>query len=102
MNGLRRDPGGLELDLRITPRGARNQVLGIARERLRIKVTAPPVEGKANEAVINYVSELFAVPRSRVSILRGHRGRDKTVRIEPTPPVPEELEAIFNSTETGL
>lgn len=102
MSGLRRNPGDLELDLRITPRGARNQVLGIARGRLRLKVTAPPVDGKANEAVIQYLSELFTVPRAHVSIVRGHRGRDKTVRIEPAPSVPEELDAIFNSTETGL
>ncbi len=67
---------------RITPSSARNEVAGITEESVRIKVTSPPVEGKANKALINFLGKMFKVPKSRVVILKGETGRQKKVFIE--------------------
>jgi len=50
-------------------------------ERLRIRLQAPPVDGRANAALVEFLSEAFSVPRASVSIERGLTGRDKLVRI---------------------
>jgi hypothetical protein len=50
-------------------------------DRLKVSVNAPPVEGKANEAVQRVLAKTFGVPRSAVTILRGETGKRKTVRI---------------------
>ncbi len=54
--------------------------------RLVIRVTAPPAEGKANEAVRRLIAKRLGVPSSRVRIVRGSRGRDKTLSIEDMDP----------------
>ena len=51
-------------------------------DRLRVAVTAPPVDGEANAAVIEALAQAFGVRRAAVTIVRGERGRRKTVRIE--------------------
>ena len=51
-------------------------------DRLRVAVTAPPVDGEANAAVIEALAKAFGVRRAAVTIIRGERGRRKTVRIE--------------------
>jgi hypothetical protein len=50
-------------------------------DRLVVSVNAPPVDGKANEAVVRVLAETFGVPRSAVTIVRGETGRKKTIRI---------------------
>jgi uncharacterized protein (TIGR00251 family) len=50
-------------------------------DRLRVAVAAPPVDGKANEAVVRTLAEALGVPRSAVEIVRGEAGRRKTVRV---------------------
>jgi uncharacterized protein (TIGR00251 family) len=57
-------------------------VAGLQGEAVKVRVTAPPVEGEANEAVVRLLSRSLEVPRSAVSIARGQTGRRKRVRIE--------------------
>jgi len=77
---LRPVKGGVELDIMVTPNAKKAQVGGIDtwRKRLVVKVKALPVEGRANEAVIEVLSELFG---ARVEIVRGHAERQKTVMV---------------------
>lgn len=50
--------------------------------RVRVRVSAPPVDGKANQAVITALADSLGVPKSAVTIQRGSRGRDKTVEVD--------------------
>lgn len=73
----------LLLRLRVQPGAARNLIDGLHGQRLRVKVQAPPLEDKANEALLRLMSEAFEVPRQSVSLVLGERSREKTVRILP-------------------
>lgn len=69
------------LPLRVQPRAARDEVVGWQDATLRLRVTAPPVAGEANTAVVLLLARVLGVPRSTISVVRGLRGRDKLVRI---------------------
>jgi uncharacterized protein (TIGR00251 family) len=71
----------LRVDLRVVPRSSRNAIDGTRDGRLVVRITAPPVDGAANEAVIGAVAEFYGVPKSRVRIVSGARSRNKTVEI---------------------
>ncbi len=73
--------GGVILDVAVKPRSSREGVGPVQADRLVVSVNAPPVDGKANEAVVRVLAETFGVPRSAVTIVRGETGRKKTVRI---------------------
>jgi len=68
--------------VRLTPRSARDELAGWLDGELRVKVTAPPVEGKANAALERLVAEVLRVPKTSVRVIAGNRGRVKTVAIE--------------------
>ena len=71
------------LNIRVQPRASANEVSGFnERGVLRVRVTAPPSDGQANEAVIRLLSKSLNVGRSRVQIVRGASAREKTVEID--------------------
>ena len=74
-------PGGLVIDVLVVPRASRTAVGPMVGDRLRVAVTSPPVDGEANAAVVAALAEAFGVRRAAVEIVRGERGRRKTVRI---------------------
>ncbi|HMF39702.1 MAG TPA: DUF167 family protein [Polyangia bacterium] len=74
--------GGLVFDIQVVPRASRVAVGPAIGDRLRVAVTAPPVDGAANAAVVEALAAAFGVRRAAVSIVRGETGRRKTVRIE--------------------
>jgi uncharacterized protein len=65
----------------IQPHASRNEVVGFSDNVLRMKITAPPVEGKANQELIKYISKLFDIRKSDISIDKGLTGRNKIVII---------------------
>jgi uncharacterized protein (TIGR00251 family) len=69
-----------DLAIRLTPRADRDQL--IAGDPLRARVTAPPVDGQANAALIKLVAKTLGVPKSRVTVVKGHTARDKLVRVD--------------------
>lgn len=73
--------GFVTLDIAVKPRSSKEGVGPVHDHRLVVAVNAPPVDGKANEAVVRVLAETFGVSRSAVSIVRGETGRRKTVRI---------------------
>jgi uncharacterized protein len=75
-------PGTVDLLVRLQPRARRDEVVGERAGAIVIRVTAPPVDGKANAALCAFVARAAGVPPSRVSVVRGHASRDKTVRVE--------------------
>jgi uncharacterized protein (TIGR00251 family) len=72
--------------VRLQPRARRTEVAGERGEAIVIRVTAPPVDGKANAALCAFVAERAGVPRSRVRVVRGAASRDKLVRVEGIEP----------------
>jgi uncharacterized protein (TIGR00251 family) len=72
--------------VRLQPRARRTEVAGERGGAIVIRVTAPPVDGKANAALCAFVAERAGVPRSRVRVVRGAASRDKLVRVEGIEP----------------
>lgn len=72
---------GIEFQLRISPNASKNKVIKTS-ESVKIKITAPPVDGKANKCLIEYLSKLFRVPKTSIVILRGETSKDKTLLIK--------------------
>jgi hypothetical protein len=81
----RRDGADLLLEVRVQPRASRSEIAGLHGGRLRIRLQAPPVDGKANAALIEFLAAAFGVPRARVIIEHGLASRDKRVRIRDAP-----------------
>jgi uncharacterized protein (TIGR00251 family) len=71
-----------QLSVRLQPRAARNEVVGERAGAVVVRVTAPPVDGKANAALCALVARAAGVPPSRVSVVRGQTSRDKVVRVD--------------------
>ena len=69
------------LTVEVRPRAARDEIVGWQGPRLRVRVTAPPADGAANEAVRALLAERLGCARSRVEIVRGHTARTKIVRV---------------------
>jgi uncharacterized protein (TIGR00251 family) len=70
----------------VQPRASRNEILGYKNDLLCLRVTAPPVDGEANQLVRQILAEALGIPPSRVEIIKGERGRRKKVRILGAPP----------------
>ena len=72
---------GLTVFVRVQPRASRNQLEGVVENRLRIRLTAPPLEGEANKACAAYLAEVLGVPKSRVSLVAGQKAREKALHV---------------------
>jgi uncharacterized protein (TIGR00251 family) len=69
------------LKVRVHPRSKKNAITGTLGDALKVSLTAPPVDGKANEACIEFFANLLKVPRSSVTIAAGQTSRNKVIRI---------------------
>ena len=73
---------GSALALRVTPRASRNEIVEILSDgTVKIRLTSPPVEGQANQALVDFLSEVLEVPPSHIDIVAGITGRDKLISI---------------------
>lgn len=70
------------IEVRLRPRGHADELLGLVDGVLQAKVSAPPVDGKANKALCRLVAKRAGVPPSRVSVIRGEKSRDKLLLVE--------------------
>jgi uncharacterized protein (TIGR00251 family) len=71
-----------KLRVHVTPRGSRNQIVGWKDGVLCVKITAPPVEGAANAAVVKFIADSLGVAKSRVRRVSGETSREKSLAIE--------------------
>jgi uncharacterized protein (TIGR00251 family) len=69
------------LKVYIQPRASKNEVVGPYRDGIKVRVTAPPVEGKANQILVQFLAREFRISPSCVEILKGHHSREKILRI---------------------
>jgi uncharacterized protein len=67
--------------VRVVPRSSKEGVAGFEGGVVRIRLNAPPVEGKANAALLRFLSKAVGVPRNRITLVTGERGRSKIVRV---------------------
>jgi uncharacterized protein len=74
-------PGGATFAIKIHPRARKNAMTGKPGDALKLSLTAPPVEGRANEACIEFLANLLKVPRSSVTIASGLSSRRKVIRV---------------------
>jgi uncharacterized protein len=69
------------LPVRIQPRASKNEIVTMESGGIKIRLTAPPIDGAANEALVKFLAAVLSVPKSHVEIVSGHTSRDKIVRI---------------------
>ena len=79
MSWLTDTPAGAVLSLRIVPRASKNAIQGEHGDALKIRLCAPPVDGAANAALIEFLAEACELPRARVQLLSGQTSRNKRV-----------------------
>jgi len=78
-NFLRVHADGVLLSVKLQPRASKNEIGAPLGGELKIKVTAPPVDAAANEALVKFLAEKLDCPRGKVELLRGHTSRHKTI-----------------------
>jgi len=69
------------VSVRVVPRSSKEGVAGFEGGVVRIRLNAPPVEGKANDALLRFIAKAVGVPRNRITLVTGERGRSKIVRV---------------------
>lgn len=88
--------GGVRLEVKVQPRSSRNQLVGVHEGALKVKLTAAPVDGEANQALIKFFSSLFKVPKRDIILLKGDSGRSKLLEIKGVKK--EEIQEIIRSS----
>ena len=78
---IRDTAGGATFAVKVQPRAKKNAIVGELGDTLKLALTAPPVEGRANEACIEFFANLLDVPRSSITIASGETSRRKVIRI---------------------
>ncbi|WP_083436807.1 DUF167 domain-containing protein [Thermincola ferriacetica] len=73
---------GITFKIKVQPKASKNELKGVQGDSLKVKLTAPPVEGAANEACIRFFAELFSVAKSQVEIITGHTSRTKLLKVK--------------------
>lgn len=90
---LRQTPEGVYIQVHVQPKAARSAVEGLHRQRLKIRIKAPPVEGRANEECVRFLAKFFGVSKSRMELVQGLKSRQKTLRLHGASV--EELETVL-------
>jgi len=78
---LKAQADGVLLSVKVQPRASRNEIGEALGNELRVKVTAPPVDAAANEALVRLLAETFGCPRGKVELLRGQTSRHKLLKL---------------------
>lgn len=71
----------MKIKVKVLPNSSRNQIEMLAEDSYKVKLTAPAIEGKANQVLLKLLAKHFSVPKSRLKILKGEKGREKLLEI---------------------
>ncbi len=87
---------GVYIHVRLQPRASRERIEGELGGRLKVRLTAPPVEGAANKALIKFFSRVLDVPKGAITIVRGEHSREKTILVSgvSAPEVEDHLKRV--------
>lgn len=78
---IKEEKGSVVFKVRVQPRAAKNQVAGLLGDAVKIRLTAPPIDGEANKALQKFLAKQFKVAKSQVELVSGHTGRNKFIRV---------------------
>ena len=90
----------LLLKIYVQPKASRDQIVGIHGDELKIVITAPPIDGKANAYLQKYFSKIFKVPKGNIAILKGELGRHKLIKVISPRMIPEEIDCLLTLVTT--
>jgi uncharacterized protein len=90
---MRKTAEGTTVEVHVQPRASKNELAGIHEDTLKVRLTAPPVEGEANKECLKFLAKVFAVPKSHMEIVHGQKSRRKTILIRGV--APESLQKIL-------
>ena len=79
MSWIQSTAGGCVVNVRVIPRASKNQIHGMLGDALKIRLQAPPMDGKANDALVRFLAEILKLPARNISLLSGQTGRNKRV-----------------------
>jgi uncharacterized protein (TIGR00251 family) len=82
---IREQSDGVLLSIKVQPRASSNAIGEPLGSELRVKVTAPPVDAAANEAVLRFLADCLDCPRNRIELIKGHKSRHKVIRVSGIP-----------------
>src|SRR5438046_2650773 len=103
MIAIQENAKGISFAVKVHPRARRNAITGTMGDALKLALTAPPVEGKANQAVVEFFAEVFEIPRASVTIASGETSRRKVICISGVAieNVRQHLKQIFDNLVSG-
>jgi uncharacterized protein len=78
---IKQGKGGAAFAVHVIPRASKNEIAGLEGEQIKIRLTAPPVEGEANEALVAFLAEALDVPKKRIEIVGGETSRHKLIAV---------------------
>ncbi|MCL5056792.1 MAG: DUF167 domain-containing protein [Actinobacteria bacterium] len=81
MIDIREDEDGVTFRVKVQPRASKNQLAGVMGGAVKVRLTAPPVDGEANQACLKFFADLFGVSLRSVELVTGHTGRNKTLKV---------------------
>ncbi|MCT4708374.1 DUF167 family protein YggU [Enterobacteriaceae bacterium H11S18] len=95
MSAVSQTADGLVLRLYIQPKASRDSIVGLHGDELKVAITAPPVDGKANAHLVKYLAKLFRVAKGQVLVEKGELGRHKQIKIIDPQQIPTEVAALL-------
>jgi len=78
---LKEDKNGVVFTVKVQPRSSKNEICGIYGDAVKIKLTSPPVEGEANESLINFLSKSLNISKGQIEIIGGHKSKNKLIKM---------------------
>lgn len=90
-------PHGIRLAVQIIPNAKKSEVVGVLEDALKIRLQAPPIEGKANEALIRFIADILGVPKNAVQLVHGHTARRKLLEVACSLSVGEAMMALLKT-----
>lgn len=95
MAAIEQTEQGLRLRIFLQPKAAKDQIVGLHDDELKISITAPPVDGQANAHLIKFLGKLFKVPKSAVLLEKGELNRHKQIFISSPKQIPEQIRGLI-------
>ncbi|QNQ21862.1 YggU family protein [Kosakonia sp. SMBL-WEM22] len=96
MSAVESSQDGLVLRLYIQPKASRDAIIGLHGDKVKVAITAPPVDGQANAHLVKFLAKQFRVAKSQVLIEKGELGRHKQIKIVHPQQIPTEVAALIN------
>ncbi|HEY1844150.1 MAG TPA: DUF167 family protein YggU [Buttiauxella sp.] len=95
MSAVSQTSEGLVLRLYIQPKASRDSIIGLHGDELKVAITAPPIDGKANAHLVKYLAKQFRVAKGQVLVEKGELGRHKQIKIIDPQQIPTEVAALL-------